>query len=229
MSTSAIQLLGILRKHSLRFFTTADVVILSGMKPSAATHTLSRLASQNLITRIKRGIWVNQLADNLHPYEAVAPLASPWPAYVSLYSTLADAGIIEEIPHIIYAVSSNRPGQYHTSLGHFHIHHLPEHLLWGYTIKQVGHARYPIAEPEKAFLDLVYLALVPRSGLGFPNKRQKKWNLKKDKLKKYAARFKFPPLVDYLKRNVLIEDSIKNMRGSLKGIRTNVPRDKDRV
>ena len=155
--------------------------------------------------RIKRGVWVNQLLENFHPYEAAAYLSAPWPAYISLYSALADSGIVEEIPQIIYAVSSNKPKRYETPLGSFHIHHLPEHLLWGYEIRTAGHASYPMAaEPEKAFLDLVYLALIPRSSLQLPHKREERWNLDRTTLKKYAARFKFQPMTDWLKRHNLI-------------------------
>ena len=45
-------------------------------------------------------------------------------------------------------------------------------------------------------MDLVYLALIPRSPLELPIKREHKWDLDKEKLKRYAARFKFEPLTN---------------------------------
>jgi len=203
MSRAAAELLRLLQENRLRFFTTADLITLTGMNPPAATQALRRLAAHELVTRIKRGLWMNRLVQDLNPYEVVPYLEAPWPAYVSLYSALADYGIVEEIPHRVYAVSSNRPKRYRTPLGTFQIHHLPGHLVWGYEMQRVNRATYPMAEPEKAFLDLAYLALTPRSTLAVPHRRSRKWNLDRSKLRAYAARYKFQPLLDYLRRNGL--------------------------
>lgn len=203
MSLSAAALLKLLAKHELRVFTTADIITLTGLAPAAATKALTRLAGEDLVSRIKKGVWVSRLSTDLNPYEAVPYLRAPWPAYTSLYSALADYGLIEEIPQVVYGVSSAPPKRYRTSIGEFSIHHLPERLIWGYEITRQGHARYPIAEPEKAFLDLIYLALIPRSPLELPHKRERKWDLDKAKLKRYADRFKFKPLTNWLKKERL--------------------------
>ena len=203
MSVSAASLLKLIQHHGLRVFTSADIITLTGLTPAAATKALTRLAGQDLVSRIKKGVWVSTLSTDLNSYEAVPYLRAPWPAYVSLYSALADYGVVEEIPHLVYAVSTAPPKRYRTSIGEFSIHHLPERLIWGYAVKQQGQASYPIAEPEKAFLDLVYLALIPRSPLELPHKRGRKWDLDKEKLKRYAARFKFEPLTNWLKKERL--------------------------
>ncbi|MBI3292138.1 MAG: type IV toxin-antitoxin system AbiEi family antitoxin domain-containing protein [Elusimicrobia bacterium] len=192
-----------MRDHRLRVFRTADVMTLARMSPFGATQALRRLAAQGLITRIKRGLWVNRILQDFHPFEAVPFLTAPWPSYVSLYSALAEAGVVDEIPEITYAVSSGRPDQQRTLVGVFFIHHLPTRLMWGYEMKMVGQGRYPLADPEKAFLDLVYLALVPRSSLGFPHKRGSRWELDLVKLKTYALRFNYPRLLEFLKENRL--------------------------
>lgn len=199
MSMPATGLLKLLARHGLRLFTTADLLTLSGLAPSAATQALRRLAAQELITRVKRGLWMSRLITDINPYEAVSYLRAPWPAYVSLYSALSDYGVVEEVPHVIYAVSAGPPKRYRTSMGDFHFHHLPEHLIWGYEVKPLRQGSYCIAEPEKAFLDLVYLALTPRAPLELPHPRGKRWRLDRDKLRIYARRFKFPPLLAYLR------------------------------
>lgn len=206
MSLPAAALLRRIQAHELRVFTTADVITLTGLAPAAATKALARLAAQELVTRIKKGVWVNKLAADLNPYEAVPQLRAPWPAYVSLHSALADYGVIEEIPHLVYAVSPAMPRRYHTAIGDFSIHHLPRRLIWGYEVKRQGRASYPIAEPEKAFLDLVYLALIPRSPLGLPQKRERAWTLDARTLKRYAARFEFAPLTRWVERAVARKD-----------------------
>jgi len=199
MSLSAASLLKLILKHALRIFTTSDVITLTGLAPAAATKALTRLAAEDLVARIKKGVWVSKLSADLNPYEAVPYLRAPWPAYVSLYSALADHGVVEEIPQIVYGVSAAPPKRYRTTIGEFSIHHLPERLIWGYEIKRQGPSSYPFAEPEKAFLDLVYLALIPRSPLELPHKRGRRWDLDQEKLTRYAERFKFEPLTSWLK------------------------------
>ena len=200
MSLSAASLMRLLRRHELRVFTTADILTLTGIEPSAATKALTRLADEDLVSRIKKGVWVNGLASGLSPYEAVPYLRAPWPAYVSLYSALADYGVVAEIPRVVYGVSPAVPKRYRTSLGDFHIHHLPDRLIWGYEVKRQGSSAYPVADPEKAFLDLVYLALTPRSPLELPHRREREWPLDKEKLKRYARKFAFAPLTHWLKK-----------------------------
>src|SRR3989338_1786999 len=191
MSLSAASLLRLVRNNALRIFTTADIITLTGLSPTAATKALSRLAGADLVARIKKGVWVNELYADLNPYEALPYLRAPWLAYVSLYSALADHGVVDEIAQVVYGVSSAPPKRYRTSIGEFHIHHLPQRLIWGYEITRQGQASYPRAEPEKAFLDLAYLALIPRSPLELPQKREKQWDLDRNKLRRYAGRFAF--------------------------------------
>lgn len=196
---NAAEIIGILRRHHLRVFTTADIITLSGLTDATATQHLVRLASQKIIVKIKRGVWVNALVQDLNPYEAVPFLRAPWPAYVSLHSALADYGVVEEIPHVIFAVTSAMPRRYSTSIGEFRFHHLPEHLIWGFEVRQTGSGQYPMADREKAFLDLIYLALTPRSPLQLPHKRGRAWELNKEKLTVYAKRFHYAPLESWLK------------------------------
>jgi len=201
---SATQLLNLLRIHKLRIFTTRDIITLTDRTQTAVTQSLYRLEKQGMLMRIKRGVWVNKLIANFNPFEAVPYLTAPSPAYLSLYSALADYGVVEEIPHIIYAVTAHLPKKYSTPAGTFHIHHLNKRLIWGYEVKQLHEGSYPIADPEKAFLDLVYLSLVPRSPIQRVHKRSKKWKLNLGKLKEYAEKFEYPPLTRYLEKAGLV-------------------------
>jgi len=203
MSHSAVSVIQILREQRLRVFLTSDVVTMTRTSQTAVVHMLQRLALQNIVVRIKRGVWVNLLAADFHPYEIVPFLRTPWPCYVSLHSALSDYGLVAEVPQVSYAVSAALPKKYSTPFGDFRIHHLPAHLVWGFEIKRVGQATYPIAIPEKAFLDLIYLALTPRSVLQFPQKRTTHWRLDKKRIKNYARRFDYPRLIKWLKQNQL--------------------------
>lgn len=197
------ELIGVLRAHGLRIFTSGDLMTLTGMTDVNAAKALQRLAAQDLVTRIKRGVWANRLAPDLNAYEAVPYLRAPWPAYVSLYSALADDGVVEEIPQVVYAVTATMPRRYATALGEFRFHHLPPRLMWGFSTRQAEAGQYPVAEREKAFLDLVYLALTPRSPIQLPHKRGRAWELDRGKLTVYARRFGYAPLERWLKANRL--------------------------
>jgi predicted transcriptional regulator of viral defense system len=201
---SGVELVTLIHTHRLRVFTTSDILALTRMAPAAATHALARLAQQGLLIRIKRGVWVSRLPLGPSPYEAVPYLAAPWPAYVSLHSALADYGVVEEIPHVVFVVCPARPRRYRTALGEFHIHHLPERLMWGYEIKRVDGGGYPMATPEKAFLDLVYLALTPRSSLQLPYRRARRWTWDRVTLGRAAKRFHSHRLTSWLKEEGLL-------------------------
>lgn len=200
MSLSALALIQLLQQHRLRIFRTSDVMALGRFSPEAASQALRRMALKGAVTALKKGVWMNQLAAGVDPMEAVPCLSAPWPGYVSLYSALSRQGVIEEVPQAIYAVTAGRPARRRTAVGVFHFHHLPERLIWGYRQEPSGTGSFPLAEPEKAYLDLAYLGLIPRSPLGLPYKRDGNWALQKMKLLSYARRFQYPPLLDYVKR-----------------------------
>ena len=191
--------------QGLRLFGTADIITLTGMTPFAASQALRRLAARGLICSMKRGLWANRMTGDVEAFEAVPHLTAPWPSYVSLHSALSRHGLVDEVPQAIYAVSSGRAARYRTPLGQFHIHHLPKHLIWGFKMERNGRASFPLADPEKAFLDLAYLGLIPRSPLGLPYKRDRRWKLDQVRLDQYARRFNYPPLLEYLRKNKLLK------------------------
>ncbi len=199
MRRSAFDVAELLVRSRLRVFTTSDARRLTRQSPSATSRMLGALARRGRLMRLRRGLWADRGADRLHPYEAVPHFKPPWPAYVSLHSALSDQGVIAEIPHAIFAVSPANPRRYRTPLGEYRFHHLPSRLMWGFTSRPAGAGTYPIADPEKAFLDLLYLSLIPRSPLVLPPPRARRWPLDRARLLRYARRFGFPPLLRRLR------------------------------
>ena len=189
----------VIAQKGLRVFKTADLATVANLSITSASQRLIRLSREGAVTRLKKGVWINRLAGDINPYEAVPFLVSPWPCYVSLYSVLSEHGIVAEIPRVIYAVSTIIPRKLKTPIGEFHFHHLPERLMWGYFMQRSGPAMYPMAEPEKAFLDLCYLGLTIRSPLGLPRRRTPRWNLDGNKVRAYARRFSYAPLTAHIK------------------------------
>ena len=192
----------LLKEHGIRVFTTGDLATLAGMSPATASQALRRLAAAGAVGRARRALWVNRLAEGVHPYEVAVRLADPWPAYVSLYSVLADEGVIAEVPSAVYAVTPAVLGKYRydSAFGRFRLHHIPERLLWGFRVRRTGWASYAVADPEKAFCDLAYLGLTLRSPLGLPRRRTRAWSLERGKVIACARRFSFPPLLSWVKK-----------------------------
>ena len=199
MSVRAIDLVGRLQGGGFRLFTTADVRTLTGLKPAAATHALARLGRAGLTFRLKRGVWALRQAPGLGPFEAVAHLAEPWPAYVSLHSALAHHGLISEIPHLTYAITAGPARQWRTGIGRIDFHHLAPFRCFGFAPRQEGVARFLLADREKAFLDTLYLSLIPRSQVRMPPRRSGRWPLNRTVLLRHARRFAYPPLLARLK------------------------------
>jgi predicted transcriptional regulator of viral defense system len=200
VSVAAVEILRLLQKNDLRVFRTTDIRTLAGLTPAASAHSLRRLARRGLLTKLKRGLWLREPSGDVSPEALVPFLAAPWPAYVSLYSALSYYSVVEEVPHIVYGVTSGRPARFNNPLGAFQFHHLPARLMWGYEVLVQAHAPVLMAEPEKAFLDLIYLSLIPRSGLRPPHKRGRAWKLDIQKARVYAKKFRFKPLEKHLDR-----------------------------
>lgn len=181
------ELIKLLVDKKLRVFTTADFTVLTQMKKAAAVKALSRLFRRKLALRLKRGVWASQLLGGLLPGEALPYLTYPWPSYVSLESALSEEGIVSQVPLACHGVSRGKPLRLNTPLGEFRIHHLQKSLFGGYQFKRTGPSSYPIALPEKALLDTLYLRY--RLG-GRPN--LKEWDLSRidrNRLKKMAKPF----------------------------------------
>jgi len=154
---STLELVNIIINKKLRIFTTADFIMLTQMKKSAACKALERLSKKKIIARLKRGVWVSQLAKDILPAEALPYLTLPWPSYVSLESALSEYGIISQIPTACHGITLGKPLRLKTPLGEFRIHHLQKSLFGEYQMKRVGSSIYFIASPEKALLDTLYL------------------------------------------------------------------------
>lgn len=196
---NTLKLAGILQNNRLRVFTTADAISLSGLSSSALVHTLTRMAKAGLVVHLKRNIWVNKMLENFRIEEAVPYITSPWISYVSLYSALSEFGIIDEVPQFVFVVTGGRAFSLKTPFGDISAHHIPLESFFGFHLKVSGTGRFPIADPEKALLDLVYLASVPRTGIKLPVFRDKP-ELDIVKLKKYASKWKHPAIRKFIKR-----------------------------
>lgn len=151
------QLINLILDNNLRIFSTADFIMLSRMKKTAAVKALSRLSQKGLVLHLRRGVWASKLVGDILPQEALPYLTSPWPSYVSLESALSEAGIVSQIPVACHGITLGKPLHVRTPLGEYRIHHMKKSLFGGYRLQRVNKGIYPLAHPEKALLDTLYI------------------------------------------------------------------------
>jgi predicted transcriptional regulator of viral defense system len=150
-----------------------DLLSIVGREPVFSTGLL--LAGQTNPNYVRRQLteWVNtgkvwQLRRGLYTLAPPHQKVKPHPflvanrmvngSYVSKMSALAYFGHVPEFVALITSVTTGRPGEWETPLGHFVYQHLQPGMFFGYQRIQVAPDQFAyIATPEKALLDLVYL------------------------------------------------------------------------
>lgn len=141
-----------LRRLDRPVFTTREAATLWRGEQTSASRRLARLEDAGLTRRIQRGLWA--LDPDIEPRVVGPHLTAPFPAYVSLFSALAEHGMIEQIPRQISLVSLARPRRISTGLGVYVVHQLSPRLFGGFEgTERDGY----MARPEKALFDLVYV------------------------------------------------------------------------
>jgi predicted transcriptional regulator of viral defense system len=133
---------------------TGDAAVVLGVGKVHASKMVARLAEAGHLLSLRRGVWA--FPGRIDPLAIPERLTAPQPAYVSLQSALYHHGMISQIPASIYAVSLARTRRYVTPLGMVSIHHLAPEFFFGF--ETLGDKGIRMAQPEKALLDVFYLA-----------------------------------------------------------------------
>ena len=87
-------------------FTTRQIAAIRGSSLSATSQALARMEQHELVKRVTRGVWCTPDNPGFSPYSLVPLLAGGHRAYVSLISALHLQGLIEQIPLVIFAVTT---------------------------------------------------------------------------------------------------------------------------
>lgn len=123
----------------------------------AVTQALARQERRGLVEHISKKIYFNWLAPDASPRDLVNVLRTQ--AYVSLETALREYGISTQSPRAITCVTTERPKDFSGRTIRVVYRGISQRLYWGYKQKTTRYGTYKIAEPEKALLDFVYLAL----------------------------------------------------------------------
>ena len=161
-------ILSTIKKLGKQIFTTHELSLASGKSPSAVTQSLNNLARDGAVVKIYRGVWAQEEAGALSPYAAIQYLFPGHRAYVSFISALHLHGIIEQIPQVTTLASTGHARAIRTAVGVFHAHRITPSFFDGFGWYK-GSGSFLIAEPEKAFVDSLYLSAYKKNRFGrFP-------------------------------------------------------------
>lgn len=132
--------------------STGEAAVRLRQSEHATSKFLRRLARDGLLIRLRRGLWA--LSPLTDPYILPPYLTAPYPSYISTWTALYHHGMIDQVPREIYVVSLDRSKRIKTPVGTFVVQHMSPGLFDGFETSN----GVPVAVPEKALFDTVYLA-----------------------------------------------------------------------
>jgi predicted transcriptional regulator of viral defense system len=120
---------------------------------------LSRWTKAGRLYQLRRGLYA--LAppfQKVQPHPFVVANHMVRGSYVSLQSALRHYDLIPDIVPVTTSVTTGRPNQWKTPLGHYSFRHVKIRLFFGHRLIDLGGNQQAfVAAPEKALLDLVHL------------------------------------------------------------------------
>jgi len=162
-----IPVLAAIKQLKRPVFTTAEVASCGAGSLSNVTQALSHLAKKGVVVKIARGIWGLEIGrDKLSPYLVIPFLLARHRVYVSFISALHLHGIIGQIPQIITLASTGHTRTIRTKLATFYVHRIAPSFFKGFDWYK-GSGNFLIAEPEKAFVDCLYLSARKKRQFGY--------------------------------------------------------------
>jgi len=146
-----------LREIDRPIFTTLEIATLRYGSVSATSQTLSRLARQEVIKKVKNGLWCLPAHPYFSPFALIPFLTPRQRVYVSFISALHLHGLTEQIPQIIYVATTGHTRIIRTGIGTYSFHQLSPEFIAGFD--WYGKRQdFPIAGAEKALIDSLYLS-----------------------------------------------------------------------
>lgn len=167
---------------------------------------LSRWLKQKKIHRLKKGFYLlDEKYRKTKISESYIAAILKSPSYISLEKALEMHHLIPDVVCAFTSVTTKRrPAEFITPVGRFNYSCLKKEYFWGYRVLQQQDGKGYIAEPEKAIIDLFYLAKKKIDKAFILSLRlQNTEQLNREKLIDYAARMGVPFVVNAV--NLLIE------------------------
>lgn len=162
-----ISVLAAIKQLKRPVFATREAASCAGASPSNTIQVLNHLAKEGAVIKITRGIWGLDIGSGrLSQYSVIPFLLPRGRVYVSFISALHLHGIIEQIPQAVTLASTVHTKTIRTKLGMFYVHRIAPSFFKGFDWYK-GEGNFLIAEPEKAFIDCLYLSARKKKQFGY--------------------------------------------------------------
>lgn len=162
-----LAILTAIKRLNYPIFTTGELSKLSGGTLSNTTQALKHLQRKDIVSQIKRGLWMLDLdTQKINPYMLIPFLFSHHRAYLSFISALHLYGIVEQIPQVITLASTSHTRIIQTQLGVFYVHRIAPSFFKGFDWYK-GTGNFLIAEQEKALIDCLYISARKKKQFGY--------------------------------------------------------------
>ena len=162
------------------FFTIADIEKITGMERKSLHVSLNRLVKRGVLERAARNAYI--ITGQPIRVEAVAGQIY-FPSYLSFESALSRSGILNLVPYTFTFATTRKTKSLAMQGRSVEYRHVNNDLFFGFTLEDGIY----LAEPEKAFLDLIYFSVFGKSS--FPTEEMDLRSLSRQRLNKYSKRF----------------------------------------
>ncbi len=175
-----VELLKALQNTGKRFFTLADLEKVAGLGRESLYVTLNRLSKRGTIERAARGVYV--VPGSGARLEGIAGQLY-FPCYLSFESALSRFGVLNLVPYAVTFATTRKTKAVDLLGRRVEYRKIKEELYFGFDLDDGHYA----ARPEKALLDLVYLATLGKASL--PLEEPDIGRLSRPHLMDFARRF----------------------------------------
>ena len=151
-------MLTVLNQPDAVVFTTRDYAVMTGMSLSAASRQLHRYAQQDAIVHITKGVWANTRHPYFTPLACTPYLLGKEQGYVSFLTALHLHDILSQIPARYHIATTGHTRTLKTPVGEFDFIRLKPELMRDGVEWSETKLPYPIATPEKALIDSLYIS-----------------------------------------------------------------------
>lgn len=180
----ALELVRELQATGKEFFTLADLEKATGLEGASLRVALNRLSKRGVLERASDGVYI--VPGSAVNVERVAGQLY-FPSYLSFESALSRFGVLNLVPFTLTFATIRKTKSIDLLHRQVAYRHIKKDLFFGFDMKDGVY----VAEPEKALLDLVYLATFGKAAL--PLEEMDFSSLSMAALEAYASRF--PPRV----------------------------------
>jgi len=158
-------------QNALKDFTVFSLADIRQAEPGFHRRRLNEWQEKGYIKKVVKGHYVfsGLDLDERVLFEIANRIYAP--SYVSFEMALSYYGLIPESVFAITSASTRKTSRFSTTLGEFLYRTIRPRLFFGFEIRRDGGKTFKIAQPEKAFLDLLYIKTELRQSPDFASMR----------------------------------------------------------